>query len=717
MQLTCDSPDLTLQTEMSDMVGTADDFFGRVSFRIAARLDRKRLGQSPMRSSCGRSEVFSMSRLEGSRWRLRRAWEMRRAMEFEWGFLRLLFGAKRECRHFHGCGEEMQIPPHTWRIISRAASAAPAATFLPVTRESRTPQISILWRNIAEDIVVIFSLRGLCCFRNNEILVQSVRVRTMTDKRCQWFFAAVICMFPVLRGSCLAQRLTGKWEGTYSESRRVIVFSITFDSETSGTLQILGKQIPITAKTVEGGVEIRTEDDDPTVFSGKEQGSVIAGELRYRATTLHFRMEREPQLAHPKNRDEAWRQDLDYAQRKLLRLETSFTPASRQRFLESIENLNASVATVDDAHLIVAFARTLAAIGNAHTRLYLLRNRTDLRRLPIRVWWFRDRLYIIRTAPEQSRLLGCEVVRIAGVPALRAKQIVAGLYAGSNGWRDYMSTYTLTSPEILYGSNVAPSMESIRWDLNCQGETLSADLKPLPLERSTMPVESWWDLAPGAPLTLQGGKGMTFAVMPVYLRDPDHPYWFEFLPDVGALYFQYNRAAPDEQHPLAKFEEELMRAMTAHPSAALIVDLRFNTGGDGNVARQTMSNIQNACAFRKVYVITGRTTFSAGLFHAVQWKHWGKAIFVGEEPGDGLEFFAEGGNILLPNSRLTVHFANARHCYSAASQTPSTDCFNELRVEPLTIALPASNSFEQYRSGRDAALESIVADLKKAVSH
>jgi hypothetical protein len=47
-----------------------------------------------------------MSRLEGSRWRLRRAREMRPAMEFEWVFFRLLFGAKRECRHFQCCGEE-----------------------------------------------------------------------------------------------------------------------------------------------------------------------------------------------------------------------------------------------------------------------------------------------------------------------------------------------------------------------------------------------------------------------------------------------------------------------------------------------------------------------------------------------------------------------------------------------------------------------------------
>ena len=40
----------------------------------------------------------------------------------------------------------------------------------------------------------------------------------------------------------------------------------------------------------------------------------------------------------------------------------------------------------------------------------------------------------------------------------------------------------------------------------------------------------------------------------------------------------------------------------------------------------------------------------------------------------------------------------------------------ELRVDQLAIALPATNSFEQYRSGTDAAFQAIVADLKKAPS-
>jgi hypothetical protein len=59
---------------------------------------------------------------------------------------------------------------------------------------------------------------------------------------------------------CFAQQLTGAWEGTYSESGRVVVFNIDVESETKGTLHILGKQLPITAMRAEDGrVDIRTE--------------------------------------------------------------------------------------------------------------------------------------------------------------------------------------------------------------------------------------------------------------------------------------------------------------------------------------------------------------------------------------------------------------------------------------------------------------------------
>jgi hypothetical protein len=79
-----------------------------------------------MRSSCGRSDAFSISRLEAGRWRLRRAREM--------------LPANRECRHFQGCGEETQVPPHAWRIIK---------AHCPPRQQLRSSRIPLLSQGIA----------------------------------------------------------------------------------------------------------------------------------------------------------------------------------------------------------------------------------------------------------------------------------------------------------------------------------------------------------------------------------------------------------------------------------------------------------------------------------------------------------------------------------------------------------------------------------------
>ncbi len=180
------------------------------------------------------------------------------------------------------------------------------------------------------------------------------------------------------------------------------------------------------------------------------------------------------------------------------------------------------------------------------------------------------------------------------------------------------------------------------------------------------------------------------------------------------LYFQFNRAANDPQQAIADFRAQLLTAVAASPGAPLVVDLRFNTGGNGDIGRELMEQLQQEVGVRKVFVITGRATFSAGLFHAVQWKHWGKAVFVGEPPGDELDFWSEGGNAILPRSGLTLHFANARRCYS--TRKSDVPWFAQLPVDTLRPDVPATNTFEQYVAGTDAAMEAIARITSSAGS-
>src|SRR5262249_26593606 len=151
--------------------------------------------------------------------------------------------------------------------------------------------------------------------------------------------------------------------------------------------------------------------------------------------------------------------------------------------------------TKSDQETIVELARAVALSGNAHTRLYLMRNRVELRRLPIRVWWFKDRLHIVRATNEQKSLLGCRILRIGALDIASAAARIRGVKPGNDSWQRYMSAYFLTSPDVLFGSGVIPGPDQAPLTVSCGGRSRGARLSPLPLRKEAAPVEAWWDLA------------------------------------------------------------------------------------------------------------------------------------------------------------------------------------------------------------------------------
>src|SRR5215510_6525778 len=110
------------------------------------------------------------------------------------------------------------------------------------------------------------------------------------------------------------------------------------------------------------------------------------------------------QIAWPDTaaRIRGWQADLDTSITVFLRRDRSFEPSARQRFVRDIGSLRSAVSTLTDEQLIVRLATAVAGAHNAHTRLYLLRNRSVLRRYPVRVWWFGDDLCVVRARPEHA---------------------------------------------------------------------------------------------------------------------------------------------------------------------------------------------------------------------------------------------------------------------------------------------------------------------------
>jgi hypothetical protein len=201
------------------------------------------------------------------------------------------------------------------------------------------------------------------------------------------------------------------------------------------------------------------------------------------------------------------------------------------------------------------------------------------------------------------------------------------------------------------------------------------------------------------------------------LRRPDQPYWFEFLPGTGRLYVQFNHADDAATGPsFDQFGASLTAFAGSHEVRDVVLDLRLNSGGNLDVAKAFVRSLGRDRRLNRegsLFVIIGHCTFSAGLYHAAQLKQFSHAIFVGELVGDRLDFWAEGGEIELPNSRAVIAYSNGFHRYSEVDYPERQPYYEELKISKLTPDIPAPMTSQAYFASRDPALEAIDARLRR----
>ena len=513
-----------------------------------------------------------------------------------------------------------------------------------------------------------------------------------------------------------APGLKGAWEGVIGAPKRPLVLAADFGSNTA-KVDATGSSSWTIQKLSNQGDAIRFEITVGTQlfqFEGKLEQKEIQGNVRIGEQVLPFWLDQLPVLPTARDRVEAWQQDLDNVLLRFIRYDRSFSPEARKAFTDRIGALRQSITAKTDQQMMVELSRAVALSGNAHTRLYLIRNRTEVRRLPIRVWWFKDQLRVVRATEENANLLGCRILKIGPMDVRDAAARVRGIKAGNDQWQRYMSAYYLTSPDLLFGAGVIPNAEQVALTMKCGGDSRTVQLAPLPLRRASTPVEAWWDLSPEArDENAAFVPALRADTAPLYLRNTRKNYWYEYLAEYRAIYVQYNRAQQAQGGPTMKeFTDNLVQEAEQRKPAALIFDLRFNTGGDLTVATPLMKTVSEKFVGVPVFVITSRTTFSAGITAVVQLKQWAHAIIVGEPVGDELDTWSEGGNLLLPNSKLTVHYANAAHVYSKREYPERRPYVEDYDVDSIAPDVLVESSWDDYINGRDPALAAIAKRIR-----
>jgi hypothetical protein len=419
----------------------------------------------------------------------------------------------------------------------------------------------------------------------------------------------------------------------------------------------------------------------------------------------------------PRSSQEAQLQDLRHFEH-VRRNERSWTDESRAHFDAQVAALQERAGELTDAEFMLGLARAQATIDNGHSNASATAMIRRFPHLPIRTAFFGDELRVVRTNEEHRDLLGMRVTHLGGLDVNEVAHRFRDAFGGTNANYRIMVPLLLETPAYL--ETVGIPGPDITIGLETDGAA-AIDRKLTPIDVAGIDK---WTIPGDLPLSWKkDAESLVAPVLPetpLYLQREEQGYWRDDIAEINAVYINLRTNFDDDSgQSLRTFSHEAVEALRARPQSpsAIIVDLRFNHGGDYSLTHELMVSLGDIVGpGGRVYILTSGNTFSAAIVSIAFAKESApdRTIIVGEEIGDRLQFWAEGWRFDLPNSGFRARYATAYYdlqhgcrglfkCYWGAFY------LFPVIVDDLDVDISAPLTFEAYAAGRDPALEAISA--------
>ena len=412
-------------------------------------------------------------------------------------------------------------------------------------------------------------------------------------------------------------------------------------------------------------------------------------------------------------------QDLAFVRDTYLSKSLAFSPEARREATAYIDGLIARNGILSDETFLLATLRIAAFAHNAHESMHG-GGWMPATRLPLRMIWFPDALLIARAAPGYEDLLGARVESIEGLApeALRAR--LRPLFGGTDDYLRWNGLWVVEFGGLMHAMGVARVPDRLRFRLRLRdGHEATREIAFVPRTEAAVGASPprFWSPAPYESERAHGWKSaIAGREPPLYLREDDEPYRIVALDGQDALYVQFraNSTMDAGGRDIGAFVARVQGALAERKPRNLVLDLRFDIGGDIDTTRELAREIAAKVPGR-IFVLVGPYTFSAGIVFAAAVKHDGGArvTLVGEEVGDRPRFWSEGGDVCLPRSKYCLRASNGlwdltRGCAGDAA------CYGdrlEARVDSLAPDIRAPLTSADWLGGRDPAMSAVEAAL------
>jgi Peptidase family S41 len=332
-----------------------------------------------------------------------------------------------------------------------------------------------------------------------------------------------------------------------------------------------------------------------------------------------------------------------------------FRSVPRQRFRAEVSSLARRAPTISRNELLVGVLRLIALLGprNGHTGLFPgdSAHTRPLHLYPVRLYHFADGVYVVDA--EDRSLVASRLVAIEGTSVEQALELVGPLtpHDNASNVRGMAPHYLLTA-EVLDGLGIIEGTGPAGFTFERpDGQRVDVELTALPGPE--------YAAAFADPHHGHYPSSLPRASRPLYLAGSDKVLWSRTLAGGRAVYVGYNSVV----RPLSDVMTRIGRLVRSARTRRVIVDVRLNGGGDNTTYGELTALFASRAVNRRgrLYLLTGRATFSAAANFAAEIDRDTRAIIVGEPTGGGVETYGDTSPVRLDTTGWLVYVAREYH--------------------------------------------------------
>lgn len=387
---------------------------------------------------------------------------------------------------------------------------------------------------------------------------------------------------------------------------------------------------------------------------------------------------------------ELWQEDITYLNKKIQKEFSSFNPIVKSAFSVNSNHLKEELSDLDNETIAIKIGKLVAELQDGHTEMSILQSTANFKRLPIGMYFFEEKLHVFAAQEHYTNLIGTEVIKVGEKTIPEIFNLLKTIMAYDNDYEIYHAGPSfLTLPTVLYFLGITTDESVTNFTFRDESDVvITKNIEPVSL--ADFNNRAWKTI-----------KEIN-SVEELNDKNSDKNYWFEYLAKEKTMYFYFGRVNNQKGRPsLKKIITRMFDEIDKVSPNKLIIDLRDNNGGNNNKSRPLIEALKKRAFLNKkgrVYVITGRRTFSAAMVTSIFLKKETNALIVGEpsrghpNKSDNVEYMN------LPNSNLEIEYTT--------KVKKHWEELGDLNHVPVDVEI--APNFKDYISGEDSVLNYIL---------